>query len=35
MGGIYSQRKVQEQLAPAITEYLLNDEVDIAIMVPV
>jgi D-proline reductase (dithiol) PrdB len=35
MGGIYSQRKVQEQLAPAITEYLINDEVDIAIMVPV
>ena len=35
MGGIYSQRKVQEQLAPTITEYLINDEVDIAIVVPV
>jgi D-proline reductase (dithiol) PrdB len=35
MGGIYSQRKVVEQLAPAIVSHLIQDEVDVAIMVPV
>ena len=35
MGGIYSQRKVKDQLAPAIVEQLLEDEVDVAVMVPV
>ncbi len=35
MGGIYSARKVKEQLAPAITERLIRDGVDVALMVPV
>ena len=35
MGGIYSQRKVEEQLAPAIVSHLIQDEVDVAVMVPV
>ena len=35
MGGIYSQRKVMEQLAPAIAKHLVADEVDVAVMVPV
>ncbi|RPG29621.1 MAG: hypothetical protein CBC52_004930 [Gammaproteobacteria bacterium TMED92] len=35
MGGIYSQRKVTEQLAPAIISLLQKDEVDVAVMVPV
>ena len=35
MGGIYSVRKVREALAPAIADRLLNDEVDLAILVPV
>lgn len=35
MGGIYSARKVRETLAPAICERLRQDEVDIALMVPV
>ncbi len=35
MGGIYSSRRVQAELAPAIAERLENDEVDVAILVPV
>lgn len=35
MGGIYSSRKVREMLAPAIADRLENDEVDVALMVPV
>ncbi|MEM7077920.1 MAG: glycine/sarcosine/betaine reductase selenoprotein B family protein [Pseudomonadota bacterium] len=35
MGGIYSARKVREILAPAIAQRLLDDEVDVALMVPV
>lgn len=35
MGGIYSSRKVRDLLAPALTERLLNDEVDLALLVPV
>jgi D-proline reductase (dithiol) PrdB len=35
MGGIYSARRVREALAPAIAERLQNDEVDVAILVPV
>jgi D-proline reductase (dithiol) PrdB len=35
MGGIYSARKVSELLAPAISERLLRDEVDVALFVPV
>jgi len=35
MGGIYSARKVNDLLAPAIAERLLRDEVDLALFVPV
>ena len=35
MGGIYSSRKVRELLAPALTQRLLEDQVDIALLVPV
>ncbi len=35
MGGIYSARKVSQVLAPALTERLLRDEVDVAVLVPV
>lgn len=35
MGGIYSARKVREELAPAITERLLAERVDVALLVPV
>lgn len=35
MGGIYSARKVQTLLAPAIADRLVRDEVDLALLVPV
>lgn len=35
MGGIYSARRVQQELAPALTRHLCDDEVDLAILVPV
>jgi D-proline reductase (dithiol) PrdB len=35
MGGIYSARRVREVLAPQLTEHLLADEVDAALLVPV
>lgn len=35
MGGIYSARKVRETLAPALAQRLLEDEVDLALLVPV
>lgn len=35
MGGIYSARKVEEQLGPALVDRLVADEVDVALMVPV
>jgi D-proline reductase (dithiol) PrdB len=35
MGGIYSARKVEQLLAPAIVERLLSDQVDLALLVPV
>jgi len=35
MGGIYSSRKVRDVLAPAIADRLVEDEVDVALMVPV
>lgn len=35
MGGIYSARKVRDHLATAIAERLKQDEVDVALMVPV
>lgn len=35
MGGIYSARRVQEELAPALTARLLAEQVDVALFVPV
>jgi D-proline reductase (dithiol) PrdB len=35
MGGIYSARRVREELAPQLTDRMVNDEVDLAILVPV
>lgn len=35
MGGIYSARRVREVLAPQLTERLLADQVDAALLVPV
>ena len=35
MGGIYSARRVVEELAPRLTERLLADRVDAALLVPV
>jgi D-proline reductase (dithiol) PrdB len=35
MGGIYSARKVAEDLAPRITERLVGEKVDAALLVPV
>ena len=35
MGGIYSARKVREQLAPALADHVQQDEVDVVILVPV
>lgn len=35
MGGIYSSRRVAEELAPAITERLRAQQVDVALLVPV
>jgi D-proline reductase (dithiol) PrdB len=35
MGGIYSSRKVRDVLAPALAERIVNDEVDLALLVPV
>jgi D-proline reductase (dithiol) PrdB len=35
MGGIYSSRRVEEQLAPAIADRIESDEVDLALLVPV
>ena len=35
MGGIYSSRKVNDRLAPAMTADLLSQEVDVVLLVPV
>ncbi len=35
MGGIYSSRQVRDELAPQLTERLLADKVDVALLVPV
>ena len=35
MGGIYSARRVREQLAPALVEAFVRDEVDVVVLVPV
>ncbi len=35
MGGIYSQRRVGEELAPALVQRCLEDELDVVLLVPV
>ena len=35
MGGVYSARRVAEELAPRLTENLLAEKVDVALLVPV
>ena len=35
MGGIYSSRKVEKILAPALTRRIVEDEVDLVLLVPV
>jgi D-proline reductase (dithiol) PrdB len=35
MGGIYSARRVCDELAPQLTARLLAEEVDVALLVPV
>ena len=35
MGGIYSSRRVREELAPRLTERLIAEKADIALLVPV
>ena len=35
MGGIYSQRRVSEELAPALVERCRADELDVVLLVPV
>lgn len=35
MGGIYSSRKVRDELAPRLTERLLAEKADLALLVPV
>lgn len=35
MGGIYSARRVREEVAPAITERLVAERADLALLVPV
>jgi len=34
MGGIYSSRRVREELAPQLTARLLAEKVDVALLVP-
>ncbi len=34
MGGIYSSRRVKEELAPSLTKRLVNDRADIVLFVP-
>jgi D-proline reductase (dithiol) PrdB len=35
MGGIYSSRRVRAELAPQLTERLLTEKVDVALLIPV
>ena len=35
MGGIYSTRRVREELIPALVDRVLEDEVDVVLLVPV
>lgn len=35
MGGIYSQRRVREELIPALVDRCLADEIDVVLLVPV
>ena len=34
MGGIYSQRKVRDELAPALGEQFVQQQVDVVLLVP-
>ena len=34
MGGIYSSRRVRDELAPLLTECLLAEQADLALLVP-
>ena len=34
MGGIYSQRKVRDELAPALLEQFVQQQVDVVVLVP-
>jgi D-proline reductase (dithiol) PrdB len=35
MGGIYSSRRVREEVAPQLTERLLAEKAEVALLVPV
>ncbi len=35
MGGIYSRRRVNEELAPALVQRCLDDEIDVVLLIPV
>tara|TARA_B100000953_G_scaffold265263_1_gene232843 strand:+ start:2013 stop:2510 length:498 start_codon:yes stop_codon:yes gene_type:complete len=35
MGGIYSQRRVIEELAPVLVQRCLDDEIDVVLLIPV
>jgi hypothetical protein len=35
MGGIYSSRRVREELAPEIARRVIEDQVDLVLLVPV
>ena len=35
MGGIYSTRRVTEELIPALVQRVIEDEVDVVLLVPV
>ena len=35
MGGVYSARRVRERLAPTLADYVIQDEVDVVLLVPV
>jgi len=35
MGGIYSQRRVDQELAPSLVQRCLEDEIDVVLLIPV
>ena len=35
MGGIYSQRRVDQELAPSLVQRCLQDEIDVVLLIPV